>query len=406
MIDPSRLQQLQALATSASDEILSLDASQWPDASQQPRLSAILAYAKAVLDSTDPDLTTETTATVLEEVLTRISNSPGEIPASAVGEGDRILEALSRLPAARGRDAEQAAKESAATFQRSAQQRLAALRNEFGAARSELRTIEEAIQAGKNELVSTIDERRSEIATRVESLQTDFAEKLTEFSSQIEAERTAFSELRTSQTQTFESSQAEQSSSTKEILEKFETRTEEMLNQAKEEVAERVSEIQRMESESSALVGAIGLAGTAERYGEEVAQQKRVADMWRRGTVVLALLAVIGVIVAVTEEHPVAETFAGKLVLSLILGGIATYAARQSSYHRRREHHARDLQLELTAFSPFIEPLAADQQEEERVIMTRKTFGKTTAAPAPDEEPGPTPLSFALRRKEKKLPEE
>jgi hypothetical protein len=343
----------------------------------------------------------DSTAGVLEEVLTRISNNPGDIPANAVGEGDRILDALSRLPVARGREAEQAAKDSAATFQRSAQQRLAALRNQIGAARAELRKIEEAIQSGKDELASTIDERRTEIATKVESLQAEFAEKLAEFGAQLEAERTGFSELRTSQTQTFESSQSEQSASTRETLEKFEVQAEEILNQAKKDVDERVAEIQRMETESSALVGAIGLAGTAERYGEEVAEQKRVADMWRRGTVALALLAVIGVIVAVTEKHPVAETFAGKLVLSLILGGIATYAARQSGYHRRREHHARDLQLELTAFSPFIEPLAPEQQEEERVIMTRKTFGKTTAAPAPDEEPGPTPLSFALRRKEK-----
>ena len=281
MTASNRLQQLREQATVASDEILALDASQWPDAGDQTRLSAVLAYAQSVLDSTDPDLITDSNATELEEALSKISNNPADTPASAVSDGDRILEGVARLPVARDREAEQAAKDSAATFQRSAQQRLASLRGEFGGARSELRKIEEAIQARKDELASTIDERRSEIATKIESLQAEFAEK-----------------------------------------------------------------------------------------------------------------------------HPVAETFAGKLALSLILGGIATYAARQSSYHRRREHHARDLQLELTAFSPFIEPLAADQQEEERVIMTRKTFGKTTAAPAPDEEPGPTPLSFALRRKEKAIEEE
>ena len=406
MTASNRLQQLREQATVASDEILALDASQWPDAGDQTRLSAVLAYAQSVLDSTDPDLITDSNATELEEALSKISNNPADTPASAVSDGDRILEGVARLPVARDREAEQAAKDSAATFQRSAQQRLASLRGEFGGARSELRKIEEAIQARKDELASTIDERRSEIATKIESLQAEFAEKLAEFGAQIETERTAFSELRTSQTQTFESSQAEQSTSTKETLERFQEQAQKMLAAAQSDVDQRVAEIQRMETESAALVGAIGLAGTAERYGEEVNEQRKVADRWRRGTVVLALLAVIGVVIAVAEKHPVAETFAGKLALSLILGGIATYAARQSSYHRRREHHARDLQLELTAFSPFIEPLAADQQEEERVIMTRKTFGKTTAAPAPDEEPGPTPLSFALRRKEKAIEEE
>jgi hypothetical protein len=89
--------------------------------------------------------------------------------------------------------------------------------------------------------------------------------------------------------------------------------------------------------------------------------------------------------------------------VSAILGGIAAYLARQSGRHRRREEHARSLQLDLTAFSPFIEPLSPEQQEEERVIMTRKTFGKTTAPGASDEEPGPAPLSFLLQRKRKQL---
>ena len=88
------------------------------------------------------------------------------------------------------------------------------------------------------------------------------------------------------------------------------------------------------------------------------------------------------------------------------MGGVATYAGRQSSNHRHREERARDLQLELTAFSPFIEPLSSEQQEEERVIMTRKTFGKTTVARAAQEEPGPMPLSFALRRREKEAREQ
>ena len=128
MTASNRLQQLREQATVASDEILALDASQWPDAGDQTRLSAVLAYAQSVLDSTDPDLITDSNATELEEALSKISNNPADTPASAVSDGDRILEGVARLPVARDREAEQAAKDSAATFQRSAQQRLASLR--------------------------------------------------------------------------------------------------------------------------------------------------------------------------------------------------------------------------------------------------------------------------------------
>ena len=70
------------------------------------------------------------------------------------------------------------------------------------------------------------------------------------------------------------------------------------------------------------------------------------------------------------------EDFIGKLSASALIGGVAAYAARQSARHREREERARNFQLELQAFGPFIEPLSTEQQEEERVVMTRKTFGK------------------------------
>jgi hypothetical protein len=116
--------------------------------------------------------------------------------------------------------------------------------------------------------------------------------------------------------------------------------------------------------------------------------------------VVFAVIAVGGAVFALVQRDQSVEHLVAKLAFSLIVGGIAAYTARQSSYHRQREQRARDLQLELTAFSPFIEPLSAEQQEEERVIMTRKTFGKTTQGPAPEEEPGPTALSLMLRNKQ------
>jgi len=226
-----------------------------------------------------------------------------------------------------------------------------------------------------------------------------FEARIAEYEEQLRSEQSALSELRTSQTSAFEDAEQQRIAASRQQLDEAEQGLRQLKEQAAHELEAHVAEIRRMAQESAQLVGAIGLAGTAERYGEEAAAQKRVADSWRYATVVLALLAVVGAIVAVLEKHPVAETFAGKLALSVILGGIATYAARQSSYHRHREQRARDLQLELTAFSPFIEPLSAEQQEEERVIMTRKTFGKISVAAAPEEEPGPHFLSFALQRR-------
>lgn len=296
---------------------------------------------------------------------------------------------------------EQSVKDAAANFQRSAQQRLNALKDEYAETKADLAALKSQIEERQAELATAIEERRNEISTEITALQTAFAQQLAQYEQQIASEQTALSKLRTTQTSEFEAAEERRAATAKERFEAAEQELERIETEAREEVGQRVAEIRRMEKESAQLVGAIGLAGTAERYGEEVKEQRKISDTWRLATVCLALLAVAAAIYATSERNPVAETIVGKLALSVILGGIATYAARQSRYHRDREQRARDLQLELTAFSPFIEPLSLEQQEEERVIMTRKTFGKTTTSTKQEEEPGPTPLSFLLRRREK-----
>ena len=88
---------------------------------------------------------------------------------------------------------------------------------------------------------------------------------------------------------------------------------------------------------------------------------------------------------AVLHEATDTSAVAAKLGVSIVFGGLATYTGRQSGRHRVREERARNLQLELTAFAPFIEPLDDDQKEVERVIMTRKTFGQISALPEASE---------------------
>lgn len=396
-----RLESLTDLARQAAEAMHDVPDDDWPSDDVRDRTLGVLGYARVALETSDAALLSDQAHQLISNALSQFTGNPAQAALSGDPWSSSLIDAVAALPVARDRMVDQAVKDAAANFQRSAQQRLNAFGQGVSDAQAELETVKTTIETRKAELGTAIDERRSELATEIESLQSGFEEKLVAFQAQIESEQAALSTLRTSQTTAFDTAEEQRNTAAKERLAKAEAELEELQASSKREVEARVAEIRRMETESAQLVGAIGLAGTAERYGEEVKDQKHVADVWRRVTVVLALAAVIGVIVAVAEKHPVAETFAGKLTLSAILGGIATYAARQSAYHRRREQRARDLQLELTAFAPFIEPLSAEQQEEERVIMTRKTFGKTTTIEKHAEEPGPTPLSFLLRRKER-----
>lgn len=396
-----RLNNLRKLANSAEKQLIGLPAEAWPSKETRERCLGVFGYVQVVLEASDAQLLSDNAFTQINAALTQFDDDPAAGATNADPWSSTLIDAVNQLPAARDRDVEQAVKDAAAKFQNAATQRLNALKDNFSDARDEIKALELLIAERKTELSVAIGERKTEITNEIEALQTAFETKLTDYETQLESERAALSKLRTSQTAAFEEAEEQRGATAKDRLAKVESDLAALQETASAEVAERVAEIRRMEEESAQLVGAIGLAGTAERYGVEAKEQRKAANTWRWITVVLALAAVAVAIAVVGEESLEERVLIGRLALSGILGGLATYTARQSARHRGREEAARALQLELTAFSPFIEPLTREQQEEERVIMTRKTFGKTTKVEASEEEPGPTAISFLLQRRQK-----
>jgi hypothetical protein len=348
-------------------------------ASGRDHLGHVLAYAQLVAIATDPRLISDIAISELEAAASAISTDPQAAARSSDGYAARVIDATLRLPAAQGRDIEQSLSDAAAAFERNARERLKALRQRYteidkkldeadtqaGAIQQRIAELETALTANCTELDTMLQRHSGEFTTAQEA-------RATEFQGELQSVRDALNEFQET---------------------------------ARKEVESHVAEIRRMEEESAALVGAIGLAGTAERYGEEVEQQRAAADRMRLLTIVLALGAVAVGLYAVFAGDQEAEALIAKLAVSAVLGGLAAYTASQSGRHRRREERARALQLELTAFAPFIEPLDPAQNEEERVVMAPRTFGRAISPEGTPEDPGPSPVSFLLRRRQKELGE-
>lgn len=395
-----RLNALKESARATQDSVAAVADDVFPDGEMRVRFEEVLAFARTVLDATDAALLTSTVSGAVETVLSEIAANPAVAAENPEPFGDRLLDSLAALPVTRGRDVEQVVKDAAATFQRSAQQRLSSLNSRIDLALRRIQSVNAGAEERDAALRQIIEEQRTALTSEVAQLQADLAARAAEYTATLASEQDTLSTLNSNQRAAFEEAELQRARAARASLADVEAELMALQERVTDEVGRRVAEIRRMEQESAQLVGAIGLAGTAERYAEEVTEQRKAADRWRIATVVFAVIAVGGAVFALVQRDQSVEHLVAKLAFSLIVGAIAAYTARQSSYHRQREQRARDLQLELTAFSPFIEPLSAEQQEEERVIMTRKTFGKTTQGPAPEEEPGPTALSLMLRNKQ------
>jgi hypothetical protein len=355
------------------------------------RLGEVVAYARMALDAADARLISTNAFTSIQSAACNISNDPRAALHAADGCADALLDAVALLPVTHGGEIEQQVRDAAATLQRSAAERLNALRQDVDSEAQRL-------QAFRSE----IDEWISTLKRQIED-QAAVDRKVAQVEQTIRTQSQALDEHMAQQSKAFTESQQENAAEFQAGMDAFRAELALAQKEAVAEVEERVAEIRRMEKESATLVGAIGLAGTADLHREQGRRQRRAAEILRGLTVLAALGAVAVALVATSETEPTAQSLIAKLFASLLLAGLAAYFARQSARHRAREEHASALQLELAAFNPFIEALTPEQREEERVIMTRKMFGKT-GPPEPSE--GAAPLSFLLQRRRKAAQDE
>ncbi len=86
------------------------------------------------------------------------------------------------------------------------------------------------------------------------------------------------------------------------------------------------------------------------------------------------------------------ESFAGRVFVSLTVGVLAAYAAAQADKHIQVERRNRKLALELEAIGPFLAPLPVDKQEEFRLEMGNRSFGRDESGL--DGKPEKSPASM------------
>jgi hypothetical protein len=357
------------------------------------RLEDVLAYASVVIDQVDSELVTEGAHTTVTQRLTELRDNAVSAGANPNPYAEGLLDALRQLPADPRAVVADEVKETVARVQRSASQRLNALKRQA-------QQLSESITASRQELDQQVQQYRDEQQQQAAEQLAQLSQRVQEIHDAIESERQRIETTVTEQADRFRAAQDERADRFQQREQEHAERLDRLENESQERVQTLVTEIERMQEESARLVGAIGITGTAERYGNEANEQRRIADLLRVATVVAVLLAV-GVAIFAALKHRDTGLVVAKLVISLVLAGLAGYLARQSGQHRTREQNARGLQLDLTAFPVFIESLPEDDQVEETVRMVRRSFLGARRGESEDDEPGPALSQFVRRRRAK-----
>jgi hypothetical protein len=160
--------------------------------------------------------------------------------------------------------------------------------------------------------------------------------------------------------------------------ENFKKEIETKINKLDTDTSKIVENISVKLDEAKKLVNVIGNVGVTGNYQNIANQHKTTADLWRALAIIFMTVMSGLLIYAIWDVSSTNYDWIKSVVRIIAAAALsypATYAAKESSKHRKLETLNRKLELELASLSPFIE---MHSDEEKRLIKSKlvdKYFG-------------------------------
>jgi hypothetical protein len=286
------------------------------------------------------------------------------------------------------------------------------------------------------ELERMQDELKAQLTDVTQKSAVVLEEQRTQFAAEREARESRFDSVFTAQQDHFSSAQETRNQVHSEAQNARQLRFDEAISEYGKQLSDRKAEFdksaeklslehtalvtdlrQRHEAEANAvlerieahkaqverLVGVIGNLGVTSGHKVAAKHAQRAVWFWQA----IALLA-MGYLVYVATQHflpssmasatiaqgdvtvgPAAgqsaappvrpfswPEFALRVYISLTIGAIAAYAGSQADRYQKTERKQRQLALELEAIGPFIEPLPVELQQQFRLAIGERSFGR------------------------------
>ena len=197
--------------------------------------------------------------------------------------------------------------------------------------------------------------------TKKGSLQTDYNTIKQNFESDKEKFRTEFDTLK--------------ESLKKEIKEKKET--------IDTDTTTLINDLKQKLQDAKNIVGVIGDVSVTGNYQQIANSNKKTADNLR--VVAIVLMLILSGLLGYTIWDISGDTYDWtksiiRILAAAALSYPATYAARESTKHRKLEILNRKAELELAAINPFIELLPETKKQEIKEKLVEKYFGNHTSS--------------------------
>lgn len=250
-----------------------------------------------------------------------------------------------------------------------------------------------SLENKNQELQKSFEEIQSELAENKEILESQNQEiiaKEKEIENLTASFQTQLDSIKSANEVEFESTQETFRTEFDNAKESFKSEFNEITTNADSETNNIVERLNKKLEEGKKIVNVIGNVGVTGNYQLIANDHKSTANVWRyvaitfMGIMSFFLVWIIWDI-SFDENYDWTKSLF-RFVAAVAFSYPATYAARESSKHRKFESINRKLELELASIEPFIELL---DEEEKKVIkkeLVSKYFGNVDSEETPTEE--------------------
>ncbi len=265
----------------------------------------------------------------------------------------------------------------------------------------------EALKGRLSELASDVGAEKQRVSSVASDQQGQFSaaqdQRAREFADAHTARQDRFAKLIEDYTQKLADYNSEFKSQRDTVGREHESTIKDLTEQFKDRAATILSEIDEHRVQVEKLVGVIGNLGLTAGYQKAATEARNTSRLWQAVTV-LSLGALIWIAYQAFLPMVGAQFtwpgFATRALILISIGALAAYAASQADKYLHSERRNRKLALELEALGPFLAPLPDAKQEEFRLAVGDRSFGREDLGPGKSDRSPATGLDVVIKSKE------
>ena len=232
-------------------------------------------------------------------------------------------------------------------------------------------TIDKKLELAKEQF-AVLDTDVSDLESKLEKVKITSGEFAAE-------QQIAFTKAETDRAASFNTLLSDKQKDIEASVKEYENTFKQEVGNIHKKISEDETAVKEAKLRVEEILGIVGEESLIGDYSNNAKDEKSAANFWRwvaAGSLAIAIVVAIWFSFTI-DENTVWQKMIAKVVIVISFGGLAGYAARQSSEHRTAQREAEQMALQLKALKPYLNDISDKNQRDTLLAqIAEKLFGQ------------------------------